>query len=63
MGTGIEPQRNPTGLGVAISSVPTHTSSLEFSEFDEDDDGNDDNSFAMSIRFRRRSYGHTRELG
>ena len=24
VGTGIEPQRKPTGLGVTISKVPTH---------------------------------------
>lgn len=38
VGTGIEPQRNPTGLGVAISKVPTQRSSPEFSEFDDEED-------------------------
>jgi hypothetical protein len=38
VGTGIEPQRKPTGLGVAISNVPTQRRSPELSEFDDDDD-------------------------
>lgn len=42
VGTGIEPQRNPTGLGVAISNVPTQRSSREFS------DGED--NLAMGLR-------------
>ena len=45
VGTGIEPQRKPTGLGVTISKVPTHWSSRELSELDDDD------SFAMGICF------------
>lgn len=36
MGTGIEPQRKPTGFGFTISILPTHCSSPELSI---DDDG------------------------
>jgi len=53
VGTGIEPQRNPTGLGVAISNVPTHTSSLQFSELEDDDD---DDNFAILIAPKPQSY-------
>jgi len=60
VGTGIEPQRKPTGLGVAISNVPTHTSSLEleFSEFEDDEEfkDDDDEKFAMSIAPKPQSY-------
>lgn len=47
MGTGIEPQRNPTGLGVAISNVPTQRRSPEVSELEDDDD----DDFAIGIRY------------
>lgn len=30
VGTWIEPQRNPSGLGLAISNFPTHCISREF---------------------------------
>lgn len=32
VGTGIEPQRNPTGLGLTISNLPTHCGSREPSQ-------------------------------
>ena len=64
MGTGIEPQRNPTGFGVAISNVPTHRSSREFSEFDDDDDDDDDDdNFAMgTTRYQTANYLYTKTI-
>ena len=62
VGTGIEPQRNPTGFGVAISNVPTHRSSREFSEFDDDDDDDDDNFAMGTTRSQTTNYLCTKTI-